>query len=463
MKVRDSKNIGTSTLIGLLLVSTLVIAGNQTNYVNAEEQPSDSSSATSASSDEVTAASGSNRFVVWQDDTPGNQDIFFKRSTDNGATWKSTVNLSNNFADSISPLISVSGSHVYVVWLQWSASHTTIDIFLRHSSDNGATWKTSINISKSFGLSHVQQLSVSGSNVYVIWQDDTFGNDDVLFRRSTDNGATWKPFVNLSNNPSDSLSPQIAASGSNVYVTWFDQTSGEILFRRSADNGATWKTVQNLSSNPGFSGSPKIAVSGSNVYVVWGQASADNTSFDIFFRRSTDNGATWKSKVNVSNDGASGGEQKIAVSGSNVYVVYQGGTDVLFRRSTDNGDTWKPKVNLSNDPANSQNHEIAATGSNVYVVWNDVADPDNAEVLFTRSTDNGATWKSIKNFSNNPSNSGEPRVSATGSEVYIVWSDLVSLNYDILLKRSTNNGATWNPLKNISNNGGSSFSPQIAI
>jgi hypothetical protein len=32
-------------------------------------------------------------------------------------------------------------------------------------------------------------VSVSGSNVYVVWLDDTSGSRDVFFRKSTDGGS----------------------------------------------------------------------------------------------------------------------------------------------------------------------------------------------------------------------------------------------------------------------------------
>ncbi len=58
-------------------------------------------------SDEVSAASGNNRFVAWYDNTPGNYEIFFRRSTDNGVTWKPTVNLSTNAGSSLVPQIDI--------------------------------------------------------------------------------------------------------------------------------------------------------------------------------------------------------------------------------------------------------------------------------------------------------------------------------------------------------------------
>src|SRR5438270_13171836 len=55
-----------------------------------------------------------------------------------------------------------------------------------------------------------------------------------------------------------------------------------------------------ISSSPGKSFVPQIAVSGSNVYVVWGMSSGSNKNkkigtgnANIFFRSSTDNGSTF--------------------------------------------------------------------------------------------------------------------------------------------------------------------------
>jgi len=55
----------------------------------------------------------------------------------------------------------------------------------------------------------VYQLAVSGKNVYVTWYDFTPGNEDIFVITNT------QPFgtpVNISNNPGSSANPQIATS-----------------------------------------------------------------------------------------------------------------------------------------------------------------------------------------------------------------------------------------------------------
>ena len=86
-------------------------------------------------------------------------------------------------------------------------------------------------------------ITTSDNNVYVSWWSNKTGNDEVMFKASTDGGKTFGSKINLSNTPkSNSQDVQIAASGSNVYVSWWErnQTSNEPVMRISNDNGKTF-------------------------------------------------------------------------------------------------------------------------------------------------------------------------------------------------------------------------------
>jgi hypothetical protein len=95
-------------------------------------------------------------------------------------------------------------------------------------------------------------IATSGNDVYVSWWSNKTGNDEVMFKASTDGGKTFGDKMNLSNTPnSDSQDVQIAADGSNVYVTWWErnQTANEPVLRVSNDNGKTFGEVIKLSGN----------------------------------------------------------------------------------------------------------------------------------------------------------------------------------------------------------------------
>ena len=133
--------------------------------------------------------------------------------------------------------------------------------------DGGNNFGPTRNLSNNDGLSIFPVVAISGNNVYVAWWDDSLGNSEILYRRSTNNGASFGPIENLSNSEGVSTHPAIAASGNNMYVVWDDSTSGnaEILYRRSADGGANFSPTQILSANPGGSADPSIAASGKSL------------------------------------------------------------------------------------------------------------------------------------------------------------------------------------------------------
>ena len=88
----------------------------------------------------------------------------------------------------------------------------------------------------------------------------TPGNSDILFAASNNNGLSFGTPINISNNTGLSSNTQIATSGSNVYVTWFDTTPGnfDIFVITSAQ---PFGTPVNISNNPGTSQNPEIATS----------------------------------------------------------------------------------------------------------------------------------------------------------------------------------------------------------
>ena len=101
--------------------------------------------------------------------------------------------------------------------------------------------------------------------MHVVWEDNTPGNFDILYRKSLDGGTTFPSDIkNLSSNANASLDSAIALSGNNVYTVWrqFTASNPDIMYRTSADNGATFPAVvTNVSVNTGFSSEPAIAVS----------------------------------------------------------------------------------------------------------------------------------------------------------------------------------------------------------
>src|SRR5215208_3055176 len=207
--------------------------------------------------------------------------------------------------------IAVSGGNVYVVWSETvntinptaNSTSKSFDIFFRRSTDGGHTFGDIVNMSNnsSNGESNLAQISVSGDNVYVVWEAKLLQNNDIFFRRSTDGGHTFGDIVNVSNNSGLSSNPQIVALPSVVT-----------------------KEVEVINNSSSINNNNNYSESNNEVYVLWTDDS-DNDDIignqQILLRRSTDGGHTFGEIVNVSNNSSSRDSNlaPISVSGDNVY------------------------------------------------------------------------------------------------------------------------------------------------
>ena len=96
------------------------------------------------------------------------------------------------------------------------------------------------------------QTSIFENDVYVAWWTNKTGNDEVMYRLSSDAGKTFTDKVNLSNTPnSDSVDVEISADEGRVAVSWWErnQTLNEPVIRISNDNGKTFGPVLKLASD----------------------------------------------------------------------------------------------------------------------------------------------------------------------------------------------------------------------
>ena len=385
------------------------------------------------------AVSGNDVYILWNDNSTGKFGIFLAKSTDGGTNFGAPVNISKNIGSSTSPQFAVSGNEVFVVWQGKTTGKYQI-IFAK-STDGGATFSTPVNISNNSGDSSFPKIAISGNNLYVTWAFTVTNKDfDILFATSSDGGTTFSTPVNLSNTLGDTGLPQITSSGNDVYVTWENNASGnfDVFVAKSTDNGKTFGIPVNVSNNPKPSGAPQILASGNNVYVVWMDSTPGN--YDIFVAKSTDNGSTFGQPVNVSNNAGDSGYPQMTMSENTLYVVWTDtisnkNYDVLFAKSTDGGATFSAPVNISKNIGASGWAQITVNG-NIYVIWEDSA-PGNYDIFIAKSTDGGATFSAPDNISNTPDDSNFKQMTVSENNVYAVWQDGLPNQHEILFAKST--------------------------
>jgi hypothetical protein len=344
--------------------------------------------------------------------------------------------LTKNAGYSVAPAIVVSGVNLHVVWHDNTPGNN--EIYYRQSTDNGSTWGKTKRFTKNAGDSTATAIALSGSNIHVVWADETPGNYEIFYKRSVNNGVTWRKAKRLTRNTGWSSPPSIAAWGNKIHIAWTDTIPGknEIYYRRSVDNGVTWGKTKRLTKTVLDSGDAVIAVSGRNVHVVWVKDTPVGS--DIYYRRSTDNGVTWAKPKRLIQNAGSSDEPDIAVSGDDIHVVWKdstpGNEEIFYKHSNNNGDTWGQTRRLTHTTGESGYPAVAVMSNNVYVVWHDNT-PGNNEIYFIRSKNNGATWSKIKRLTQTAGTSERADASLSGSYIHVVWDDYLSGNTEVYYKR----------------------------
>jgi len=203
-------------------------------------------------------------------------------------------------------------------------------------SDNGSTWTTATIAPNPGDLADKNHMWIDNSlsssytgNLYAAWTD--FGgsyNYEVVFSKSSNNGATWSTRVPISGSISTfdhGVNLQTGPAG-QVYACWATYPSSGLTedgigFNKSLDGGVTFGTPTKIISNTKgiratgvlksmrVNSFPIMAVDVSggpnsgNIYVIWTNIGVPGTNTgtnkSVYLIRSTNGGTSWSTPVKV--------------------------------------------------------------------------------------------------------------------------------------------------------------------
>jgi hypothetical protein len=306
---------------------------------------------------------------------------------------------------------------------------TTIQVF--RSDDDGATWSAPVNGTPGGSSEDKHGIAVDnfpgGGNGNVYLASRRFGGSPgIYFFRSTDGGLTFGPSGGLlldttNNGPAVAVGPD-----HSVYVFWHAGTS--LRMRKSTDLGLTFGAPVTVASDlvggtngdMGFTGVrqgtttavgfrsnqfPRVAVNPANghLYAVYNNDAPGADKADVFFRQSTDGGATWSAAQRVNDDVTTTDQWHPAIAvtpdGGSVGVFYYSrevdpANNNLFRYVGRLGTvlggivTFDPSIDVSqvsslpefgrdgivNSVYMGDSDQIDATDSRFHVTWSDNRD-----------------------------------------------------------------------------------------
>jgi hypothetical protein len=235
--------------------------------------------------------------------------VYYKRSTDGGVTWddglgnvgmdrRLTFAVWPTTGDDGSAIISISGNHVHVLFTRVTSNNVRHAMYI-HSSDNGATWGSEMEISNDPVSAYPDGITAEGANVHILWTGFKDGNREIYYRSSNDYGNFWNPEQRLTFDPNWSDQHAIAVNGSHVFVTWMDDrdhydwtgsTSGafELYCKESFDGGSSWGPDTRLTYAVNNSIQPAVAMDANYIHVAWTDNRTDGARNQVFYKRYPD-------------------------------------------------------------------------------------------------------------------------------------------------------------------------------
>ena|GEM_PF-978867 len=309
------------------------------------------------------------------------------------------------------------------------------------------TWSEDDNLTNNTGSSKYPSAAIDDNVIHLVWQDNRDGRYEIYYKRSMDNGATWvQTRLTYSGN---SVYPAVAVDGSNVHVVWQDDRDGYncIYYMKSTDYGGNWDFGDVKKLYPSWQAEhPRIAVNGSNLYVVW-QEYIYYDFYNVYFMMSKNNGVTWEDgngSMGQARVLSENNSRNPAIAANNtIHVVWQEkrsyNWEIYYSGSSDNGETWN-ETKISNGTGSSEEPEIAVDNA-VHVVWED--DRDGNPEIYYQNCSNGEWLNSDVRLTNDSHYSKNPSTAVKENNVSVVWQDNRNGNLEIYYKKCVNS-EWWN-------------------
>ncbi len=232
------------------------------------------------------SSDGAKALAIWIRSNGSNNIVQIYRSTDGGASWGAPIDLSAVGQSAFFPQLAMdsSGTNAIAIWYRNNGSNNIIQT--SYSTDSGASWSTPINLTATGLDAGAPEVTMSsdGLKAMAVWYRSNGSNDIVQTSYSTDSGASWSASINLSASGQNASSPQIAMNsvGSKAVAIWVrsDGSNDIIQAVSTADGGITWNSSTDLSAAGQDATTPQIVMnsSGSRAIAIWSRLNDDGNT-----------------------------------------------------------------------------------------------------------------------------------------------------------------------------------------
>ena len=177
--------------------------------------------------------------LTWSDQRDGNWEIYYKYSVNGGASFSTDQRLTNSAGNSWYPSIVSYDSFIHICWQD--ARDGNNEIYYKISTDGGTTWSADSRLTNNAGASGFPSINISGSALHIVWNDNRDGNTEIYYKKNPNGNpigitpvstivpADYSLGQNYPNpfNPVTNITIQLPRSGF-VKLSVFDVTGKEV-------------------------------------------------------------------------------------------------------------------------------------------------------------------------------------------------------------------------------------------
>jgi hypothetical protein len=303
-----------------------------------------------------------NLYLTWLEALDDVDQAFFCFSTDEGRSWSQVLNISRTSAPVYEPDLAVDGAgHFYMAWMANQGQRS--EVFFSRSTDNGATWHQPKRLSPEGVDAGWPALAVDDrGGVFLAWQQSVNGGLAVMLASSHDLGASWSqrsfPVTAVMDNWKPLLSTR--AGGRIDLFLGRSGDPGTVDIHSSSEYGATW-TMRTIAFGECFPSSERHAVrygEGEQLCLYWSGVSYAGHTFSLWNYLLTRSSAGAWSAIQDLKDWSPTSESKFSVvpQGERVDAVLGTACCLYLLRSVDGAKTWGVPETVAGADGESTGH-----------------------------------------------------------------------------------------------------------
>lgn len=381
---------------------------------------------------------------------------------------------------------------------------------------------TSVQVNATESTPAIQRhprAAAANGRLYVVWDDDRDGYENVYMALSTDGGATFGGDVKVSSHPAGAVVetfPHIAVAPAQgrVYVTWQEfatgrnDDAGRVMLARFDMAGTRLGPDVRVDSGADAYGkwTPQVVVDRTgDPTVVWvdeRDPGPDGVQFEhVYFAHSDDLGATFRPNARVDDVGIRRGvvpdplavkldnrwRPSVAIRNRRLFVawadfrnynwdIYSSRTSLTQKRPSKNVrvDDFAALERLNTEPTIVVDEKSGLAS----VAWTDIrARESDSNIFFTRATKrNAAAFEPSRQLDDSrlgfdadvdtPTTQSHPDMKIADRTLCVAWQDDRNGTNDVYFKRSLDGGATFGAEERVDDAGAGASAqtaPAIAI